>query len=49
MDQPCNPIFLGERRTPKVSMREDAGGQIVGDADVESPVALAGENIDMML
>lgn len=48
MNQSGDPIFLGERRTRKVSMREDTGGQIVGDADVESPVALAGENIDMI-
>ena len=27
---------------------EDTGGQIAGDTDVESPVALAGENIDMI-
>jgi hypothetical protein len=48
MNQPCYSIFLGEGRTPAVSMREDASGKVVGDADVESPVALAGENIDMV-
>lgn len=48
MNQSGDPVFLGERRSRKVSMREDTGGQIAGDTDVKSPVALAGENIDMI-